>query len=491
MEGQPFAQRTRQSYVAILLIIYKTYQVLFRQALPFLVIFFIGGKSSQSKLIIGLAVAAVIATIFSIIKFFRYYFYIQNDELIIEQGVLNKSKTNVPFDRIQTINLEQNIIHRLFNVVMLKVDTAGSAEAELTFQAIDHETANKLSELLLSKRKKLAKTAAVLAQSAAPVSPYKTILQLDVPALLKAGMVENHLRSGGLIFAFLFYIWQGAAEVGMEDVVEGQVSTIEYGLVLVGILLVLFVLLSFMISLVRMVIKNYDLKFMRSSNGFKINAGLFTKRDVSALDHKIQVISWEDNPLKKLIGIKDLRLRQAGSKAINVSKSIKIPGCSEGNIAQVTDSLYGKNALAGIHFTNIHPSYFHRIALYVLLLGSALWSLFYWIGSTQMVILVTVAVLLILVTRYLSMTKKTYGYNGEMLVVNGGSYGDKTEVLPIYKIQSFSKISSPYQRRKGLCSLVIYTASGRVGIPYIPAEDAAAIVDELLYKVEIDHRPWM
>ena len=492
MEEKPFAHHTRQSYVAILLIIYRTYQVLFRQALPFLVVIFFGGKSTQSKLFIGLGIAAAIGTIFSIIKFFRYYFYIENDELIIEQGVLNRSKTNVPFDRIQTINFEQNIIHRIFNVVMLKVDTAGSADNELTFQAIDHQTANQLRDILLSKRKKRSTTTNLIAdESPTNKSQYKTIMQLDVASLLKAGMVENHLRSGGFIFAFLFWIWQGASEIGMEDVVEGEVSKIEYGLTLVGILLILFIVFSFLISLVRMIIKNYDLQFLRSEHGFKINAGLFTKRDISALDHKIQVLSWADNPLKKLINIKDLRLRQAGSKTVNVSKSIKIPGCTLENIQLVTSSLYGPHALSGIDFKHIHPSYFHRIALYVLTAGLALWSLFYYLDNTNMIIFVTFVTLAILVTRYLSMTKKTYGYNEEMLVINGGSYGDKTEVLPIYKIQSFTKTSSPYQRRKDLCSLTLHTASGRVGIPYIPQSDATSIVDELLYKVEVDHRPWM
>ena len=490
-EENNFADRTRQSYVAILLIIYKTYRIIVRQAWPFLIYFFVGGGNKKYHFLFGISVIAIIGMIYSIIKFFRYYFYIKDDELIIEQGVFGRARTNLPFARIQTINLQQNIIHRIFNVVMLKVDTAGSAGSELEFQAIDHTTANRLRELLLSKRK--AKNIEKDTEKPADEQGiYRTIMNLSVIKLLKAGMVENHLKSGGLIFAFVFWIWQGADDMGMSDKIENPVSQIQYGLMLVGFLIIAFFVISFIISLVRMVITNYDLLFLRSDNGFKIQGGLFTRRDVSALDHKIQVVSWADNPLKKLIGIKDLRLKQAASKAINTNKSIRVPGCDDADILDVTQCLYGKNYDKGITYKNIHPSYFHRVALYLLLIGGAAWGTMYWLGgSASALILLTTAIVFILVTRYLSMKKKRYGYNEEMFIIHGGSYGDKTEVLPIYKIQAMENTSSPYQRRKNLTSLIIHTASGRVGIPYIPIEDAETIMNELLYKVEIDKRTWI
>ena len=490
-EESNFAERTRQSYVAILLIIYKTYRIIVRQAWPFLIYFFVGGGSKKYYIIMVVSAIAILGMVYSIIKFFRYHFYIVDDELIIEQGVFGRARTNLPFARIQTINIEQNIIHRLFNVVMLKVDTAGASGSELEFQAIDHSSAEKLREILLSKRQTTSKTDEMkLTTTNQPA--YRTIMNLDIVRLLKAGMVENHLKSGGLIFAFAYWIWQGADEVGLSDVIEDPVSQIQYGIMLVGFLIIAFFVISFVISLIRMVITNYDLLFLRSDNGFKIQGGLFTRRDVSALDQKIQVVSWSDNPLKKLLGIKDLRLKQAASKAISVNKSIRVPGCDETDIQDVTNCLYGSNYDEGITFKHIDSSYFHRVALYILLLGGAGWATVYTVGgSVSALVMITLVIIFILVTRYLSMTKKRYGYNQEMLIIHGGSYGDKTEVLPIYKIQAMEQVSTPYQRRKNLTSLVIHTASGRVGIPYISMMDAENIMNELVYKVEIDKRTWM
>ena len=78
-----------------------------------------------------------------------------------------------------------------------------------------------------------------------------------------------------------------------------------------------------------------------------------------------------------------------------------------------------------------------------------------------------------------------------MFVIKGGAYGDKTEMLPIYKIQSISKKQTPYQRRNDLGNLIIHTASGKVGIPYINIERCQEIMDRFLYLIEIDRRKWM
>ena len=499
-----FSEPTRQSSVAILLIILKTYRILVRQALPLILLFFVGKGFSGGKgytILIGISVFAGLGMIYSIINYFRYYFYINKDELIIESGVFKRSKLNVPFDRIQTINFEQNIIHRVFNVVRLKIDTAGSAKAEFEFHAISHEKAESLRNLLLSKKKQVNRgdESSILVDASGDEgsSAFKTIMQLDIIDLIKAGAVENHLRSGGIILAFMWWIWSSIDEMGMhkdifnDKMEETVMSQVNSGLILVGIAIVVFFFLSFFVSMIKMVITNYDLKFMRSENGFKINGGLFTKKDVSALDHKIQVVSWGDNPLKKLIGIKDLRLKQASSIVLNKKTSIKIPSCKEEHIELVKDTLYGKKALSGINYSPIDKRYFYRNGGILSLVFIGLICLLLFLGQNTQAIFFGVAGALIVFTFYLSFRKKRYGFNKEMLVIRGGAYGDKTELLPIYKIQSLSKKQSPYQRRNGLANLVVHTASGKVGIPYIDNGIAQNIMDEFLYRIETDKRKWM
>lgn len=104
------------------------------------------------------------------------------------------------------------------------------------------------------------------------------------------------------------------------DEYSEEIPDWEMGLYTIIFFTIVLMIFSVIISLVRSVVKNYDLQFLRSSRGFKIVSGLFTKREVSALDHKIQHISWSDNLLKRWIGFKDLSLNQASSTEINAKK---------------------------------------------------------------------------------------------------------------------------------------------------------------------------
>ena len=320
-------------------------------------------------------------------------------------------------------------------------------------------------------------------------------MQLNLVDLIKAGAVENHLRSGGIILAGMWWVWQSIEDSGLFDlngkVEETVAQQLSSGLVITLILILLFMVLSFVVSMAKMVITNYDLKFMRSKNGFKINGGLFTKKDTSALDHKIQVISWGDNPLKKLIGIKDLRLKQASSVVLNKKTSIKIPSCKEEHIDLVTNTLYGANALDGIDYQKIDKRYFYRNGARLALIFILICSVFIYLEAFAQATVLGLVGTLLVISIYLSFRKKRYGFNKEILVIRGGTYGDKTEILPLYKIQSLSKKQTPYQGRKDLASLVINTASGKVGIPYIEEKVAQRLMDIFLYKVEKDKRKWM
>jgi membrane protein YdbS with pleckstrin-like domain len=93
--------------------------------------------------------------------------------------------------------------------------------------------------------------------------------------------------------------------------------------------------------------------------------------------------------------------------------------------------------------------------------------------------------------RYLAYRKKAFGHNEELLYIKGGKFGDKAEILPIFKIQALEIHQSPYQTRHALCSITIYTAAGRVQIPYISHVLALRLLDIFLQKVETDTRQWM
>jgi putative membrane protein len=489
-----FSLPRRQSKIAILLFILKTYRIIAGQVWPFLILFVLKGDLANPGVLLGLAALIVLATAFAILGYFRHTFHIKSDELIVESGVLRRKKLVIPFDRIQVVNFEQTIVHQVFEVVRLSVDTAGSTKEECKLDALEKSEAEALRQVLLSGRK--SKTAVNEAEAAFNSDEeyeekFTPIMRLSPGELLVAGIAENHLKSGGLILLFMLWITERLREFGLDvDEYTENLPEDDFPLAWIIILLVIFLVFSVIISLFRMVVRNFDLKFWRSDYGFKITAGLITTRMTSALDKKIQTLSWRDNLLKKIFGIHDLRLQQASSDMVTVSKAITIPGCRANHIAFVRQSLYKDFVPGSVNFEKpeikmLYRQLFFSIIFSLILLGAS----YLFVEELQYV--AVIALLYFSFQFWLQYRKMFFGLNEEMLIIKGGAFGDRTTMIPVHKIQSVELSRSFYQRRHGLASIIIYNASGSLSIRLIKLERAREIVDFVLYKVEKDNKDWM
>ena len=494
-ESYDFSQPIRQSYVAILMIVYKYYSIIVRQLLPVVILFVIGKNKSASwtdYVLYGVAGIALISMVVAIIAYFRFYFHVENDEVIVQQGILNKKKTSIPFDRIQTINIEQNLVHQLFKVVRVEVDTAGTDKSEFKFDALKMDMAEQLRTKILARKSKLNKDKLEVSDTIPEIEEKShEILRVEIPQLIKIGLTENHFKSGWIIFAFGYWIYESLTEVGVDVDSYRNEFDISPTLSLILFFIALFMTASLVISLVRTILIYFELKFLRIGDGFRVTSGLFTRKNVAALDNKIQMLSFSDNPLMKLLGYKNLLLKQASSVELSNKKSIKIPGCFQDQIDEVTNTLYGKDNNSGIEYYPVDRRYLIRSSIYITLFCLVIIVPGLLLDQVWMVILGSVAWAYLILITYLNFRKTKYGFNDKMVVVKGGTFGDKTTLFPLYKLQSAALKQNIYQRRRNLATVVLYTASGGTSIPYIDKGLAESIVNFMLYKVESDSRKWM
>ena len=104
-------------------------------------------------------VLLIVFFVTGIIKWKRFVYWFEDDELRIEYGLFVKKKRYIPFDRIQSLDYTEGILHRPLKLVKVKVETAGNtaslkSEAELT--AITKEAAAQIeAEMAEAKRRKV------------------------------------------------------------------------------------------------------------------------------------------------------------------------------------------------------------------------------------------------------------------------------------------------------------------------------------------------
>lgn len=489
-----FSENTRQSKVAIILLVIKFYKTIVRQALPFIAIFIIGSaKKSITSIYITILAISILVFIMAILSYLKFYFRLENGELIIEKGVFKKVKLNIPFERIQTVNFEQGIILQAFNKFKVEVDTAGSAKKEFSFDALDKKIAEELREYILDRKMQLGDVEELEAVDKEQQEG-KNIFHLTIPDLLKVGITENHLKAGAWLFAVAGYLFSLSSDFGfkLEDEIEKNIKGISIDVLYfaaagIGIL-VLFVL----ISMIRTILKYYNLRFDRMRNGFKVYSGLLNRKEYSAPDSKIQKVSWGDNPLRRLFGIFMVYFKQAKSVESDRNKSISVPILEERSISKVLEYLYGGEINEKMHSFSLSGHFFMRMFLYFILVPSVCGIVAgVYFGITWLLVFSIIYLLYFTIARWVQWKKAAYSFNDKFIKRKKGIYGNHNEITPWYKVQSIELNQSLYQRRYDLATLVIHTAAGYTILPFIKLGQAQKLRDYGLFVAESSSREWM
>lgn len=497
-----FSQPSRQSKVAMAIILIKFVRFTIRSFWPIVLSLFIGRKAGNSfEDIIGYVAIGIAAInlVGSILTYFRFYFHIEDGAFVIDKGVLKRTKTNIPFERIQTINLQQNIVHQIFGVVSLEIDTAGAKKSEMTIDALNKEDAEALRQYILEEKDLLAED---VEQSEATKTAEKesfeeeTILQLGIGDLIKIGVSQNHLRSMAILFAFVFSTLNELTD-NVSDVVEEQLSgyqetILSNGWVIFAGSIVIVGIISFIYSLINTVLKNFDLKLTTRKGGLRVVRGLLNKEEISINKSKVQNISWSDNPLRRAFKMYTIQIEQASSAQADQLKSkIKIPGSYKNQVLQVLGVVFPKEHIFESEKHKVSKLLKNRIFIFSGILPAiAATSISYFhIGPTSLLALLWLPVVWFIVSLYYK--KRTFEINDEMLTNNRGTFGNYHEMFQLYKIQAVSIKQSWYQKRKNLASVVFHTAAGSLKIPFISLSQAEELENLVLYKVETDNRKWM
>ena len=119
-------------------------------------IFTISVNSNTGQLIAGIlsSIWLLWATISFVLvkKGYKIRGYILREKDIIHrQGVIFRSQTTIPFNRVQHCEISQGPIQRLFNLYTLQIFTAGGSNSDLSIPGLLGETAQQIKEFIIKR----------------------------------------------------------------------------------------------------------------------------------------------------------------------------------------------------------------------------------------------------------------------------------------------------------------------------------------------------
>ena len=120
--------------------------------IPVIVFFFVSRSRSGLGQLTVPAVVLAITTIAAIAQHFSFRYRYGPGELVIRWGIFFRTQRHIPYDKIQNIDAVQSVVHRLFGVVSIVVQTGSGTEPEATLSVLPFSALQEMREHVFGDR---------------------------------------------------------------------------------------------------------------------------------------------------------------------------------------------------------------------------------------------------------------------------------------------------------------------------------------------------
>ncbi|HEV2637338.1 MAG TPA: PH domain-containing protein [Actinocrinis sp.] len=119
--------------------------------LPIILIALLGGRSFDRSNTVSTGISAVVLGGGGFLVWLRTKFSVSGTELRMDSGILARRSRTASFDRIQTIDVNQQLVARMFGLAELRVQVAGGKEGHFLLACLPQGEAARLRALLLGQ----------------------------------------------------------------------------------------------------------------------------------------------------------------------------------------------------------------------------------------------------------------------------------------------------------------------------------------------------
>lgn len=435
---------------------------------------------------------------------FRYHY--EAHEMVVRTGFIVRNERHIPYARIQNLDAVQNLFHRFFGVVEVRVETGGGQEPEAKMTVLPLADFEEMRRRVFAGKEELAGKEGQEAPAEGVVAPAppagRALLQLSPRDLVLYGLIEN--RGFVLIAAAFGVFW----EIGIADRVMGRflgafgVENLDFNggiardlvrSVFSGVSLPIdriaftlaafagFLLLIRVFSMVLALFRLHGFRLTLLGEDLRTEYGLTTRVLSTIPLRRIQTLTVRETPLHRLLGYASVKVETAGAEGGEEDKATQrewlAPILKSDRLPGLLEAVQPGLDLAAVSWNTVHSRAIRRelkqwlcvtlpialpFALFLRWWALALlpvlvaWA---WIGARQ--------------------TIKHLGWaaTGDAILFRSGWLWRQTSVARFGKIQAVSMHESPFDRRAAMARVRVDTAGAKdmghhVDIPYLTRETA-------------------
>ena len=456
---------------------------------PLVALMIFGGRGGRGDfwMSIGPVIAVGALVVISVLQYFTYRYRVGKDALSIRDGLLARNLREIPYSRIHNVVLHQSVLHRMFGVAEVRLESAGGQKPEAQMRVLRLDEALALESLVKHRGQVVDATVAV--------PEADSLLSLSTAEVIRLGLVSNR---GMIVMAAAFgAAWQIFPDRVMANLFEktgrqafGYASHLNLGWLTTAAaaaaLIVLTLLLLRGLSVLLALVQYHGFRLSEEQRRLTVQRGLLSKLRTSVARRRIQAWTLQEGFLHRVLKRRSLRIDtavaeqqgQEGSRALKELAPIASPETCDALIQH----LLPQTQWPRVDWNGLPVSAWWRLfmpnAIFVALLTTAL--LWYFRESWALLPLLWLPW-----SAYTARQQaRRYGYlvDEQLVAIRGGWWSRYWRFAEIDKLQALRLSRSPIDRRMGTASLWLDTA-GATGfapplqIRFLPDADA-----EYLYR---------
>jgi putative membrane protein len=470
---------------------------------PLLVLLFLG-RGDRNDLWSMVFICLLAA--YSIWQYYTYRFRIDRDSLTIRSGLLERSLRQIPFARIHNVALHQSLLHRIFKVAEVRLESAGGIKPEAEMRVLTLEDALALEALVRRRRSETSSTDSTAASTQhTEADAGEMLVQLSTSEVIRLGLISNR---GMLVIAGAFAVLGQISPGLLTKVLRAWLQTLsgyvlDFGrgheIAAMFSLVVLFVVALRVFSVSLALLHYTGFRLERHGRRLTLERGLLARLRTSTPHRRIQTWTLHEGVLHRVFKRRTLEVSTAVLDNGSHGQPRSLRELAPIGTPALCDSLIHR-LLPQAQWPIQRWQPLHRYAGWRLLIPHVLWVLplsaaGYW--NLGVLGAAFVACWLpwggYLAWRHARMAG--YAVDETIVAVRDGWWTRRWRFAEISKLQAVLVKQSPLDRRMGMATLFLDTAGGTgLGAPlvlrYLPEAEARDLQARLVHRISRQRLRW-
>lgn len=407
------------------------------------------GLGTGAFALLAAAMFAVFA--YQVVYVRRFDYELTAETFDLRSGVVSRRTREIPYRRVQNVDVSRNVLQRALGIAELRIETAGGGETEAQLRYVSDDEADRIQREI----GRLKRGAAETDTEAAP-EPTDELFAITARELLLLGVVRVDLRLLSFATVLLPIVIPSVSETfPLLDLLRAA-----------PVVLGALVAVALVVSSATAVASYYGFELHRGADELRYRRGLFQEYSGTIPLDKVQSVSVSENPLARLIGYASLEVETAGYAPGGNGEGSQsaVPLARRERVIDLARSIEG---FGDVSFTRppkrARTRYAARYAFVVGFLTAVSVGVVRFTPISPPVPALSPLVLLAVVpvAAHLKWANLGYALTDDHFIAREGFWTRTTRVVPYYRVQTLVESATVFQRRRDLATLVVDTAGAQ------------------------------